>query len=167
MRNPTLAELLERGARAPLARAGVLLLVGLYGLFDRADVLDRWYTRHDERGAHPAFALVRWDAVAADADRLDHVPMSPGERAVLLLAASLADGYRVDLASLLPLLDDQHAATLITAVYSTLRARDPLTYQWDELRHAGAADRDDAGEVSSWFRAGRAWSDTVDERNGR
>lgn len=147
MNTPTLAELLERGHRAPLARAALSLLLGLFGLWDRVDVVERWYEQHAERGAHPSFALVRWHVVAADADRGDVVPMSPGERAVLLLAASLATGHRVDLAELLPLLDDTHGATLTMAVYSALRGRDPVTSEWDGLRFAGQEDRDQVDEL--------------------
>lgn len=142
---PTLGQLLERGTRARLVRAGLAVLLSLHGLWDRADVVDRWYVVHPEQGAHPAFALVLWDQVAADADRgmTDRAGISTGERAALLLAASLAAGYRVDLAELLPLVDDHLYATFTAALYSTLRGRDPVTGQWDELRFAGQDDRDD------------------------
>lgn len=130
-----LAEALTRGARAPLARAAVALLLQLFGFYDRADLVDRWYRRRiDGR------MLVDWHQVADDADTMA-VPMSDGERAVLLLAASLAVGYRVDLASALGQIDDQHGAALIMAVYSVKATRDPLTGAWDELRFAGQDDR--------------------------
>lgn len=135
-----LATLLERGTRAPLARAALIVLLSLHGLWDRYDVVERWYQRHDERGAHPAFAKILWDQVAADADR-GAVPMSTGERAALLLAASLASGHRVDLAELLPLIDDGLFATLTTGLYSVLRRRDPVTSEWDSIRFAGQEDR--------------------------
>lgn len=143
MKSPTLAALLERGTRAPLVRAALTVLLSLWGLYDRQDVTARWYDIHPERGAHPSFALVRWDVVASDADR-GTIPMSTGERAALLLAASLASGHRVDLAELLPLVDEERYATLTMALYSILRRRDPVTSAWDELRFAGQADRDHA-----------------------
>lgn len=136
-----LCALLGRSSRAPLVRAALSLLIGLYGLYDRSDAVARWYRIHPERGAHPAFAEVLWDVIASDADRGDQVPMSDGERAVLLLAASLATGYRVDLARLLPLLDDTHAAALTMAVYSALRGRDAITSEWSALAFAGQEDR--------------------------
>lgn len=136
-----LGQLLERGHRAPLARAALILLLSLHTLWDRVDVLGRWYDVHPELGAHPAFAVVRWDQVAADADR-GGVPMSPGERAVLLLAASMGAGHRVDLAELLPFMDEGHGTGVVMALYSVLRGRDPITSEWDSIRFAGQEDRD-------------------------
>lgn len=135
-----LAALLERGARDPLQRAALALLLGIVGVYDRIDVADRWYKIHPEFGPHAPFGEVLWHRVAADADR-GLVPLSPGERAVLLLAASLAVGHRVDLAELLPLLDDQHAAGLVVGIHSLLRPRDPITSEWDAVRFAGQGDR--------------------------
>lgn len=116
-----LADQLVRGARAPLHRAALTLLLGLTGLYDRVDVVGRWY--HWPIAAAPRYAVVKWERVAADADR-GRVPMSPGERSVLLVAASLADGHRVDLAATLPLIDDAHAANLVLAI-ATLRTVAP------------------------------------------
>lgn len=143
MNQPNLATLLERGTRAPLLRAALTVLFSLNGLWDREDVVPRWYDVYPERGSHPSFAVVRWDQVAADADRAHtgRALISTGERAALLLAASLGCGHRVDLAELLPLLDDGLYATFTTGLYSALRGRDAVTGQWDELRYAGQADR--------------------------
>lgn len=135
-----LAARLERGTRAELQRAALSLLLALHHLFDRVDVLERWYEQHQAQGNHPAFAVVRWERVAADADR-SAVPMSPGERAVLLFAASLACGHRIDLAELLPHMDSVHAAGLTVALYSALRGRDAVTSEWSEIRFAGQDDR--------------------------
>lgn len=148
MTNLDLAAALVNSARAPLARAAVALLLQLYGLFDRVDVVDRWYTRHN--APRPGGELVDlvvvvdWHQVADDADR-GAVPMSDGERAVLLVAASLAVGYRVDLASALPLLDSTHAAGLIAAVHSAVTGRDPIGTGYD--RFAGQDERDAADEL--------------------
>lgn len=152
MTNLDLAAALVNSARAPLARAAVALLLQLYGLFDRVDVVDRWYTRHN--APRPGGELVDlvvvvdWHQVADDADR-GAVPMSDGERAVLLVAASLAVGYRVDLASALPLLDSTHAAGLIAAVHSAVTGRDPIGTSYE--RFAGQEDRDQGDELAERF----------------
>lgn len=137
MGNLDLAEQLTRGVTAPLERAGLSLLLGLIGVWDRLDVVPRWYA-WPAKGA-PDYAVVRWDRVADDADR-GAVPLSPGERAVLLIAASLANGYRVDLGAALPSVDSSHAAGLILALY-TLN-----TSSFDDtarLRHLALAGQDD------------------------
>lgn len=136
-----LAAALERGTRAPLHRAALALLLSLTHLYDRVDVVARWYTF--PAGPGTPFGFVQWATVAADADR-GVVPMSTGERAVTLLAASLADGHRVDLAELLPLLDDPHAADLIMAVHAVVSGRDPVApaQRNGHERFAGQVDRD-------------------------
>lgn len=139
MKNLELADAVVRGARSPLHRAAVTLLIGLAGLYDRVDVCGRWY--HWPIAAAPRHAVVLWDKVAADAER-GRVPMSDGERAVLLIAASLGDGYRVDLASLLPLVDDGHAANLLLALYTVKTVTPELDPRaLGHLRFAGQADR--------------------------
>lgn len=138
MKSLDLAEQLTQGVTAPLERAGLSLLIGLFGLWDRVDVVPRWYA-WPAQGA-PEYAVVRWDRVADDADR-GAVPMSPGERAVLLIAASLADGYRVDLASCLPAIDSTHMAALTMALYTLKSAGFDDTARLRHLALIGQADR--------------------------
>lgn len=138
MHHLDLAERLTAGARTPEQRAALSLLLGLPHLFARTDVTSRWYD-DTLAAAHPP--LVRWDRIAADADR-GLVPMSTGERAALLLAASIAGRHPVVLAEVLPLLDDALAAGLVVALH-TLVTR-PATPAADHLRFAGQADRDAA-----------------------
>lgn len=138
MSSLNLLDQLLNGVRAPLERAGLSLLVGLAGLWDRVDVVPRWYA-WPAKGA-PDFAVVRWDRLADDADR-GAVPMSPGERAVLLIAASLADGYRVDLASVLPALDSGHMSGLQLALYMINTTGLDQNAHLRHMALAGQADR--------------------------
>lgn len=130
-------EALTNGARSPFHRAAVFLLCGLAGLFDRTDVMRRWYDVSPSRRV----ATVRWDVIAADADAdAGPIPMSTGERAVLLLAASLADGYRVDLGYVLPFIDTTHAGNLIAAVHMLCQ---PDQVDPRALAHAAMTGQDD------------------------
>lgn len=131
----TLAERLTAGARTPEARAALTLLLSMPTLYTRRDVLTRWY---DDRlaGHHPP--IVRWDQVAADADR-GMVPMSTGERAALLLASSIAGRQPVVLADVLGYLDHTLAATLVVALHHLVAP--PVTPAAPHQRHAGAEDR--------------------------
>lgn len=139
MTSPTaldLAEQLTAGARTPEQRAALSLLLGLPYVYARADAAERWY---GQTPGNPPY--VRWDRVAADIDS-GAVPVSRGERAALVLAASIAGRRPVVLAEVLPMLDDGLAAALVMALHSLVA---PIsTPAPDHVRFTGAEDRDAA-----------------------
>ena len=60
-------------------------------------------------------AAIDWDA-AATALRADEIPCSGGERRILMLSASLAEGIPVDLRDAATGLDDRNIQRLVTAI---------------------------------------------------
>lgn len=128
-----LAERLTAGARTPDQRAALSLLLALPYVYARSDAAERWY---GQTPGNPPF--VRWDRVAADVDS-GAVPVSPGERAALVLAASIAGRRPVVLAEVLPLLDDGLAAGLVVALHTLVS---PVTTPApDHVRFAGGEER--------------------------
>lgn len=128
---------LTGGARGREHRAAIILLTNLLYVVGRVDVVDRWYRPVDPD--QPAGLLVvDWPRVLDDVDA-HAVPLSPGERAALRVAASMAVGAPADLRALFRNLDQYVAAAVIAALY-TMSGRD-VDLVNDHARLAGQVDR--------------------------
>jgi len=79
----------------------------------REDFTSRFITLHQDTGGQPA-AVIDWPAVVAALGA--SLPCSGGERRMLKITASLADGIPVDLRDTLTGLDDRNVQLLITAI---------------------------------------------------
>jgi hypothetical protein len=95
--------------------AAVRLLIGHRSWLCREDFLAEC-VQVSVIGAE-VFACVDWAAAAAP--RMGHLACSRGERQVLLLAASLAEGVPVDLRGALTGIDDATAALVANVVLHT------------------------------------------------
>lgn len=134
-----LSDRLAGGARDHRQRAAITLLLTLPYLATREDVVPRWY-RPVAVPVTPAGGalVVDWHQVAADVHGL-HVPMSPGERSMLQIAASLVGADLVSLGDVLTHLDSHNAASLIVALY-TVTSGDSVGID-SHARFAGQVDR--------------------------
>ena len=96
--------------------AGVALLITNGTFLHRDDFANR-FIEHGTSisdGTTP-MAAIDWDA-AITALQSGELPCSGGERRILQLAASLADGVPVDLRDTVTGLDDRNTALLLTAI---------------------------------------------------
>jgi hypothetical protein len=93
--------------------AGVALLIANGTFLHRDDFTSRFIDHGTSNGT--AMAAIDWDA-AATALTSGGLPCSGGERRLLLLSASLADGIPVDLRDAVTGLDDDNIARLVTAI---------------------------------------------------
>lgn len=93
--------------------AGVGLLAA-EGTFLRRDNFTSRFIEHGTSNG-TVMAAIDWDA-AVTALRAGELPCSGGERRVLLLSASLADGIPVDLRDAATGLDDRNIQRLVTAI---------------------------------------------------
>jgi hypothetical protein len=91
------------------------LLIGHAVWLRRNDFVDGFVRRADEPAGEVALAWVDWEAAvrALEAGRL---PCSGSEAAVLLLAASVAEGIPVDLGEALSQLDERNLTLVAGAV---------------------------------------------------
>jgi hypothetical protein len=93
--------------------AGTALLISNETFLHRDDFTSR-FIRHGTSGGVPMAAVDRGAAAAALAT--GDLPCSGGERRLLLLSASLADGIPVDMRDAVTGLDDHNISRLITAI---------------------------------------------------
>jgi hypothetical protein len=93
--------------------AGVALLASNGTFLHRRDFTSRFIRHGTSDGA--SMAAVDWDAAIA-ALQVGELPCSGGERRILQLSASLADGILVDLRDAITGLDDDNTALLVRAV---------------------------------------------------
>lgn len=93
--------------------AGVALLTGSGAFLHRCDFAGR-FIQHGTSGG-TAMAAVDWDA-AITALNAGELPCSGGERRILKLSASLADGTPVDLRDAVTGLDARNVERLISAI---------------------------------------------------
>ena len=93
--------------------AGVALLTSSGAFLRRRDFADRFIEHGTSNGT--AMAAIDWKAAVA-ALKGGELPCSAGERRILLLAASLADGIPVDLGDAATGLDDENIQRLVTAI---------------------------------------------------
>jgi hypothetical protein len=93
--------------------AGVALLASHGTFLHRRDFTSRFIQHGTSDGA--PMAAVDWDA-AIVALQVGELPCSGGERRILQLSASLADGILVDLRDAVTGLDDDNTALLVRAV---------------------------------------------------
>ena len=93
--------------------AGVALLISNRTFLHRDDFTSQ-FIQHGTSGGTP-MAAIDWDA-AVKALASGILPCSAGERRVLLLSASLANGIPVDLRDAATGLDDSNIARLVTAI---------------------------------------------------
>jgi hypothetical protein len=96
--------------------AGTELLIGNGTFLRRDDFTSRFINRGTSitDGTTP-MAAIDWDA-AITALQTGELPCSGGERRILLLSASLADGIPVDLRDTVTGLDDRNTALVLTAI---------------------------------------------------
>jgi hypothetical protein len=93
--------------------AGVALLISNRTFLHRDDFTSR-FIQHGTSCGTP-MAAIDWDA-AVKALASGILPCSGGERRILLLSASLANGIPVDLRDAATGLDDSNIARLVTAI---------------------------------------------------
>jgi hypothetical protein len=93
--------------------AGVALLTAEGTFLRRDDFTTRFIEHGTSSGT--AMAAIDWDA-AITALTSGDLPCSGGERRVLMLSASLADGIPVDLRDAATGLDDRNVRRLVTAI---------------------------------------------------
>ena len=93
--------------------AGVALLTASGAFLHRPDFTGRFIDHATSGGT--AMAAIDWEAAVAALGSVE-LPCSGGERRVLLLSASLADGIPVDLRDAAAGLDDRNIQRLVTAI---------------------------------------------------
>ena len=93
--------------------AGVSLLISNGTFLQRDDFTSR-FIRHGTTCGTPT-AAIDWDA-AITALQAGELPCSGGERRILLLSASLADGIPVGLGDTVTGIDDANISRLLTAI---------------------------------------------------
>jgi hypothetical protein len=93
--------------------AGVALLTASGAFLHRSDFTGRFIQHGASDGT--AMAAIDWDA-AITALGSGELPCSGGERRLLMLSASLADGIPVDLRDAATGLDDRNIQRLLTAI---------------------------------------------------
>jgi hypothetical protein len=128
--------------------AGVALLASSGAFLHRSD----FTTRFIEHGASSgiAMAAINWGAAVTALDG-GGLPCSGGERRLLMLSASLADGIPVDLRDAATGLDDRNIQRLLAAIIHASGKR-PENGSGSSTRCAGAAR--DGGQVA-WRPGGR------------
>lgn len=97
------------------SEAGTELLIGHGAHLGRGD-FDAfiWKGTSVTDGTTP-MASIDWDAAFTALDT-GHLPSSSGERSMLRLAASIADGIPVDLCDTITSIDDRNLGLLLTAI---------------------------------------------------
>jgi hypothetical protein len=100
------------GGLLPL-EAGVSLLISNGTFLQRDDFTSR-FIQHGTTCGTPT-AAIDWDA-AITALQAGELPCSGGERRILLLSASLADGTPVGLGDTVTGIDDANISRLLTAI---------------------------------------------------
>jgi hypothetical protein len=95
-------------------QAATGLLIGSGAFLDRDDFARFARTAASAPGGTP-LAWIDWNAAVAALDA-GHLPASSGEKAVLRLAASLANGTPVSLRDTVTSLDHRNTALLTTAI---------------------------------------------------
>ncbi len=93
--------------------AGVSLLISSGAFLHRSDFTGR-FIEH-ATGSGVAMAAIDWEAAVTALSR-GELPCSGGERRLLKLSASLADGVPVDLRDAATGLDDRNIQRLVTAI---------------------------------------------------
>ena len=93
--------------------AGVALLASNGVFLRRDDFTSRFIQHGTSCGTHRA--VIDWDA-AITALQAGELPCSGGERRILLLSASLADGTPVGLGDTVTGIDDANISRLLTAI---------------------------------------------------
>jgi hypothetical protein len=119
--------------------AGVALLIA-NGAFLRRDDFTSHFIGHGTSisdGDTP-MATIDWEA-AITALKAGELPCSGGERRILLLSASLADGIPVDLRDTVTGLDDRNTALLLTAIRDAAGKRPENSGHRQLPRSAGPA----------------------------
>ena len=113
--------------------AGTALLIGCGSWLHREDFTSRFITVGTciSDGA-ALLASIDWEA-AVTALHAAELPASGGERRMLLLAASIADGTPVSLNDALPGIDRRNASLVVRAVAHAAGLPDP--YQETDRRH--------------------------------
>jgi hypothetical protein len=115
----TLPEALRAYARGLYsAEAGIELLISQKSFLHRRDFRDRYIRLGTDSSYDEELAEIDWPAAVTALDTGD-LPCSSGERQILRLAASLAEGIPVDLRDTLTGLDDHNITLVITAVLHT------------------------------------------------
>jgi len=94
--------------------AGVSLLISNGTFLQRDDFTSR-FIQHGTTCGTPT-AAIDWDA-AITALQAGELPCSGGERRILLLSASLADGIPVGLGDTVTGIDDANISRLLTAIH--------------------------------------------------
>ncbi len=93
--------------------AGVALLISNGTFLHRGDFTSRFIDHGTSGGT--VMAAIDWDAAVA-ALQSGGLPCSGGERRLLMLSASLADGIPVDLRDAVTGLDDDNIGRLVAAI---------------------------------------------------
>jgi len=107
--------------------AGTQLLISNGTFLRRGDFTTRFITRCTSGGT--PMAAIDWDAAITALNSGD-LPCSGGERRILLLSASLADGIPVDLRDTVTGLDDRNTVLLLTAIrHATGKRREDSRYR--------------------------------------
>lgn len=136
--SPTVAARLASGARSIPSRAALVVLTSTPFLYDRSDVVKRWY--YPAAPGEDGPLAVDWNTAAADV-RSGDVPVSDGERAVVLLAASIAGVGTVNLATVFRHLDRDNAAALLSAFAALAGDGAPVGLNLTHYGLHGQADR--------------------------
>ena len=105
--------------------AGVSLLISSGAFLHRSDFAGRFIEHATSSGV--ATAVIDWEAAVSALGR-GELPCSGGERRVLLLSASLADGIPVDLRDAATGLDDRNIQRLVTAIRHASGKRESWGY---------------------------------------
>ena len=95
--------------------AGTELLIGHDGILSRSDFARFVHTGTSISDGSTLMAWIDWDA-ALSALHDGRLPLCGGERRILTLAASIAEGFPVCLRDAIPGLDNRNVRLLITAI---------------------------------------------------
>lgn len=115
--------------------AGVALLISNGTFLHRDDFTSRFIEHGATDGT--TMAAIDWDA-AITALNSGSLPCSGGERRILQLSASLADGIPVSLRDTISGLDDRNVALVVSAIQHAAGKR-PLTARYRQLRRPSGA----------------------------
>ena len=118
------AALRARAAGLYPDEAGTELLISHGGFLPRRDFAGFIHTGTSISDGITKLAEINWDAVIS-ALHAGQLPLSGGERRILLLAASITAGIPVCLRDTIPGLDNQNLKLLITAIQHAAGQRPP------------------------------------------
>jgi len=114
-------------------QAGTSLLIDCGSWLHRDDFASRFITAGTSiSDGVTLLASIDWEA-AVTALHAGELPASSGERRMLLLAASIADGIPVSLCDTLPGIDHRNASLVVSAVAHAAGPPDP--YQETDTRY--------------------------------